>query len=98
MKRTDCRTIVTTGVALLGLLATGAATAEERAENASCRQETRRVAVWPKGGPPKAPTKARFEDRQVTVCDGKVVSRAPESQASDSGLQAADGDHRDGNN
>jgi hypothetical protein len=94
MKKADCRTIVTTGVALLGLLATSAATAEERDANASCRQETKRVAVWPKGGAPKAPRKARFEDRQVTVCDGKVVSRAP----SDSGAQAADSDHSDGNN
>ena len=52
--------------------AAGAADADQRAEaNASCRQETKRVAVWPHGSP-KAPVMARFEQRQVTVCDPKV--------------------------
>lgn len=85
MKRTDCRTTVTC-LALLGLFATGIAAANERDAKASCHQETRRVAVWPKGGAPKAQSVARFEDRQVTVCNGKVVSRAP----SDADLQARD--------
>lgn len=85
MKRTDCRTTVTC-LALLGLFASGVAAANERDTSASCRQETRRVAVWPKGGAPKAQNKARFENRQVTVCDGKVVARAP----SDADLQARD--------
>jgi hypothetical protein len=36
------------------------------------------VAVWPRG--PKAQRVARFEDREVTICDGKVVSsRKPDS-------------------
>lgn len=54
------------------------------AENASssCRQEVRRVAVWPQGGNPKFAQVARFENREVTVCDGKVVSQKPLRNAS----------------
>lgn len=65
---------------LLGLLvgfAGSAQASENHAANASCRQETKRVAVWPKG--PKAPRVARFEEREVTVCDGKVTARSPEA-------------------
>ena len=73
---------------LFGVAGAGAADANESAPaNASCRQETKRVAVWPKGAP-KAPKMARFEDRTVTVCDSKAASkRAAEEQlqAKDSG-------------
>jgi hypothetical protein len=45
--------------------------AEERDEaNASCRQETKRVVVWPHG--PKATAMTRSENREVTVCDAKA--------------------------
>lgn len=62
------------GLALLSLLATtAAANASPANDAASCRQEIRRVAIWPHGNP-KAQQHARFEDREVTVCDGKVVA------------------------
>lgn len=64
------------GAALLALAAVAAAGvvhAEQGATAAACQQETRRVAVWPIS--PRAQQIARFEQREVTVCDGKVVSR-----------------------
>jgi len=55
---------------LLGCCAAFAARADERqAADVSCRQETKRVAVWPAG--PKA-TVVRFEQREVKVCDTKA--------------------------
>ena len=58
-------------VACLLLFAAGVAQANDSADtDASCRQETKRVAVWPPG--PKAAPTVRFENRQVTVCDAKV--------------------------
>lgn len=71
-------------MAVFGALATGAAQANDNS-NESCRQETKRVAVWPKG--PKGQNMARFEERQVTVCDGKIVSRR---KPSDDKLQASE--------
>lgn len=69
---------------LAGLLGASAASAtDEGAANGGCRQETERVAVWPHSSP-KAPQMARFEDRQVTVCDSKAASR----RAADAQLQA----------
>lgn len=56
------------------------ATDAAKSSDAGCRQETRRVAVWPT--PPKALRIARFETRTVTVCDGKVAS-ASTSTATD---------------
>lgn len=86
LNRVPSRTTLAASIALLGALAVfaaGAAQAADRDANASCRQQTKRVAVWPKG--PKAAQQApRFEDREVTVCDGKVVSR----RSSDAALQA----------
>jgi Flp pilus assembly protein CpaB len=74
---------------LFGVVGAGAADANESAPaNANCRQETKRVAVWPRT-PPKAPSMARFEERQVTVCDSKVASK----QSADEQLQAKDGDN-----
>lgn len=76
-RRVPFRTALSASLALLGLcggLATTAAQASDRSDaNASCRQETKRVAVWPKG--PKSSRMARFEEREVTVCDGEVVSK-----------------------
>ena len=73
---------------VFGVAGSGAAIANESAPaNANCRQETKRVAVWPRTAP-KAPSMARFEDRQVTVCDSKVASKRPadeQLQAKDSG-------------
>ncbi len=81
ISRRDTRVTFSARLALLGLFvafAAGTAQANEgRDANATCRQETKRVAVWPKG--PKAQKKARFEDREVTICDGKVTARSPES-------------------
>lgn len=57
---------------LLLLSCCSALAAEDRSDaNTSCRQETKRVVVWPHGSP-KAPPMARIENRQVTVCDPKV--------------------------
>jgi hypothetical protein len=89
LSRVSSRTTLAASLMLLGAFAAfaaGAARAADRSDaNASCRQETKRVAVWPKG--PKAAQQApRFENREVTVCDGKVVSRRP----ADAALQAND--------
>ncbi|GFE83820.1 hypothetical protein GCM10011487_58200 [Steroidobacter agaridevorans] len=71
---------------LFGVAGVGAADANESAPaNANCRQETKRVAVWPRTAP-KAPAMARFEDRQVTVCDSKAAAKRP----ADEQLQAKD--------
>jgi hypothetical protein len=69
MKKWVCR-------AAAALLLSGCSVvAEERsAANASCRQETKRVVVWPHGSP-KAPPMARIENREVTVCDAQVAKR-----------------------
>lgn len=72
---------------LAGLFGSSVAVAADSAESASgaCRQETKRVAVWPRTSP-KAPQMARFEERQVTVCDSKSASR----RSADEQLQAKD--------
>jgi hypothetical protein len=55
-------------VSLVLLSLFGAANASQSADSEStCRQEMRRVAVWPHSSP-KAPQFARFEYREVTVC------------------------------
>lgn len=75
VSRSPSRATISASLVLLGLfggLAAGAADAGGRGDvNASCRQETKRVPVWPQG-PKAAP---RFETREVTVCDGQVMSR-----------------------
>lgn len=72
---------------LFGTVGAGAADANENGPaNANCRQETKRVAVWPRGAP-KAPQMARFEERQVTVCDAKATDK----DSADEQLQAKDG-------
>lgn len=71
---------------LFGVAGAGAANANESGPaNANCRQETKRVAVWPRTAP-KAPSMARFEDREVTVCDSTVASK----RSADEQLQAKD--------
>ena len=79
---------VSATLALAGLFAVAGAGAAQAGENASanCRQETKRVAVWPRT-PPKAPQMAHFEDRTVTVCDKQAKSQ----KATDEQL-AKDGD------
>jgi hypothetical protein len=63
------------GIVLLGLLGTAIASADTQpAESSACQQEMRRIAVWPHSSP-KAPQMARFEYREVKVCNGKVVSQ-----------------------
>lgn len=65
------KTLVCKTAALL-LLCGGSVGAEERSDaNAACRQETKRVVVWPHGSP-KASPMARVESREVKVCDAKV--------------------------
>ena len=67
MKQFVCRMSM---LMLLGWCA-GAASAEERSDaNASCRQQTKQVVVWPHG--PKAAPRTRVEERVVTVCQAKV--------------------------
>ena len=51
------------------------------ADTTNCRQEMRRVTVWPQGGNPKNAQVGRVETREVTVCNGKVVSQKPELNA-----------------
>jgi hypothetical protein len=81
------KTIRSSWVATLALAgsfgASAASATNEETVNAACRQETKRVAVWPRTSP-KAPQMARFEDRQVTVCDSKSASR----RSADAQLQA----------
>lgn len=78
--------VVLAGV--FGVVGAGAALANDsEPANANCRQETKRVAVWPRTAP-KAPQMARFEERQVTVCDSKAASKRP----ADEQLQAKDSD------
>lgn len=60
----------------LGVLGASAATAADADKpDGACRQEVQRVAVWPTG--PKAAQTPRYENREVTVCNGKVVSQKP---------------------
>ena len=67
------RTILATSL-LVGLCAGLPAAADDTGSaNASCREEIRRVVVWPTGGNPKSAQSGRTEDRAVTVCNGKVV-------------------------
>lgn len=72
-------------LALAGLFGASLASAADSvaSENGACRQETKRVAVWPRTSP-KAPQMARFEERQVMVCDSKAASR----RSADEQLQA----------
>jgi hypothetical protein len=89
MKTTDrkspARVVLPVSLVLVGLFGGLAANAADGTQpgdaNASCHQETRRFAVWPKTGNPKFKQVASVEERVVTVCNGKVVSQ-PERNAS----------------
>lgn len=73
---------------LFGVVGTGAADAKEDGPaSAKCRQEIKRVAVWPHAAP-KAPQMARYEDREVTVCESKAEAKA--KKTTDEELQAKD--------
>jgi hypothetical protein len=69
---------VTASVVMLGLSLFAGGVAAAPGE-AGCREETRKVAVWPKS--PRAAQVAKFEERTYKVCDGKVVSRATREDA-----------------
>ena len=90
---TDFRTVRTAAAAsllTLGLFAAAAAGASESAkasEPASCKEEVRKVAVWAYAANPKNKQSPRFEDRLVTVCDGKVVKTSNERAASASSAE-----------
>lgn len=72
---------VVSGAGLVLALFVGAAPAVAAdAGESTCRQEVRRVAVWPHG--PKAAQTPRYESREVTVCNGKVVSQKSQRNAS----------------
>ena len=76
MKKLVCRT-----AAVLLLSGCSVVAAEERSDaNASCRQETKRVVVWPHG--PKASAMTRLENREVTVCGAKARPSTEESSKS----------------
>jgi hypothetical protein len=76
-----------TTLALTGLFGASAASATDAGTtNGACRQETKRVAVWPHTSP-KAPQMARFEERQVTVCDSKTAA----SQSANASQQSKEG-------
>jgi hypothetical protein len=66
-----------------GLPATAAEGTPADSTNASCHQETRRVAVWPKGGNPKYAQVPSIESREVTVCNGKVVSQSQKNASTE---------------
>jgi hypothetical protein len=73
--------IFATSLLIVGVWGAASAGAADTAKSdASCREETRRIAVWPQGGNPKFNQHARFENRNVTVCDGKVVSQSSQQR------------------
>jgi hypothetical protein len=82
---TSPRALVAVSLALLGVLgglsACAALATQPSDANPSCNREMRRIAVWPKGSP-KIAQSPRFEQREVTVCDGKVVSQSPRNALS----------------
>jgi hypothetical protein len=64
-------------------LPANASPGQQNAEaDAACREETRRVAVWPNGGSPRSTQFARFEDRVVQVCDGKIAAQLQRDMSS----------------
>lgn len=67
------------GLLALGLFSALSANAGQTAPttNPSCRQETRRVAVWPVAGNPKLQQIPRFETRTLTVCDHVKSTSTP---------------------
>ena len=79
------RATLSASLLMLGLLVGASAQASEGAKDgqpASCKEEVRKVAVWAYAANPKTKQSPRFEDRLVTVCDGKVVKTSTERSAS----------------
>lgn len=69
------RVALPAGLALVAFLATVPAGAKEAERTTNgCSQEVRRIPVATQGGNPKLTPMPRYESRQVTVCEGKVVS------------------------
>lgn len=66
---------------LLALVVGAAPVMAAETASTDCKQEMRRVTVWPQGGNPKNAQVGRVETREVTVCNGKVVSQKPELNA-----------------
>lgn len=62
---------IAAGVVMIGLVFAGNVAAAP--SDAGCREETRKVAVWPKS--PRAERIPTFEERTYKVCDGKLVAR-----------------------
>ena len=73
--RVPATVLVSSSLVLAGLFAAplAGATDAKRTDGDGCREETRRVAVWPTG--PKSVQGVRFKNKKVTVCDGKVVAQ-----------------------
>jgi hypothetical protein len=70
--------IVATGLGLLSPVFASNAI-ESNDASPSCREVTRKIAVYPRSGNPSKSLQApRFEKRMYQVCDGKVV---PSSKA-----------------
>lgn len=85
-RKTSARVVLPVGLLVLGLFGGAQAGVADEAKadetSASCREETRRVALPPRGGNPKFHRPSRYEERLVTVCDGKIVSQAQHRDAS----------------
>jgi len=74
---------LTAAAAVAGLfVALGAGAADANQSDANCRMETKRVAVWPRTAP-RAPQMARFEERQVKVCDATFAAADEQRRAKD---------------
>lgn len=76
--RPSAAAVIPASLALIALFAAPLASASEAAKP-GCRQETRRVVIWPSGSP-KAVQMPRNEERVVTVCDGKVVAQTANTE------------------
>ena len=79
IRKNHFRALSGAGLALALFVSAAPAVAADAGET-MCRQEVRRVAVWPHG--PKAAQTPRYENREVTVCNGKVVSQKSQRAAS----------------
>lgn len=85
-RRSSSRGVVPLSLALLAVSGSSAAFAAGETQpsdaNSSCQREMRRFAVWPHSSPKAAPM-ARFEHREVTVCNGKIVAQPKREELAD---------------
>jgi hypothetical protein len=79
VRRIAPRTLVT-AAALLALCAGVSMGTAQAADTENCHREVKRVTVWPKG-PKAAQIPTRVEQRELTICDGKVVASRPVTDA-----------------